>query len=125
MVSLPNLPAPQEGHVRVLRVERGDDPLAGGLYREYRSLLRHWEDLPTPYGEIRDERIEAMCPGSALVCGSLLHQFYEWFPDGTVEKMEGVVLVALDVPEYALIKGRKQVVFDRRKAVEVQVLYGQ
>lgn len=126
MVSLTNLPTPQDGHVRVLRVE-STNPYKNtfGAGRDA-GLLDHWAYLPTPWEDMLDEVSVSRVFGcnKPYVCGTLEHQFSEWFPDGIIADMPaaGLRILALDVPDDLVILGDKQVIFHRERAVEVAVL---
>lgn len=116
-----NLPSPAPGFKRVIRVE----PTRGGstTFGLVCDLVNGWRYLDTPQTDIRGAAGQRMEEG--YVCGSLEWQFHKWFPEGILHALpeRGLTCLALDVPEEHMMMGREQVIFDRERAVEVQVLF--
>lgn len=111
------LPPPSHGYFRALRVERSSEPLAGanGLCGTF-----HMTNLPTPYREgLPDpDRMRG------TVCASPVERFGDWFPDEALAKLPiGGRVVALDIPIKDAHIGYYQLVFNRRYATVVEVLW--
>lgn len=111
------LPKPPAGYVRAIRVEHKCRPLEGVSSS---CLPVRWDSLPTPQEE-SGWRFEF---GTGHVCATLPEQFPTWFPERIIEQpnLGSAHVVALDVPQEAVVQFPKQLVIMRHLAKQVAVL---
>ena len=112
------LPKPPVGYVRAIRVEHKVCPLIG-VNSSYFPLS--WGLLPTPQEEAENREFEFQ---DGHVCATLPEQFPTWFPEKIIEQrnLGQAHVVALDVPQEAVVQFPQQLVIMRHLAKEVAVL---
>lgn len=112
------LPKPPVGYVRAIRVEDRYVPTRGVSSSSY--LPVRWDNLPTP----QDESRWGFDFNDGQVCATLPEQFPTWFPEEIVEQenLGKAHVVALDVPQEAVVQFPQQLVIMRHLAKQVAVL---
>ena len=111
------LPKPPVGYVRAIRVEDRYVPTRGASSS---YLPVEWWCLPTP----QEESSWSFDFNDGQVCATLPEQFPTWFPEHIIEQdnLGQAHVVALDVPQEAVVQFPQQLVIMRHLAKQVAVL---